>query len=98
MSLLMNFERPTTCRYDMPHVVAYVVADVQGAPVNLGRGGDITTQRAIKHCSLVVELPVGRAEGSIFSPDHFFLVLLASHLHLSASRSVQFVHSRGGTL
>ena len=28
MILLMNFERPTTCRYDMPHVVAYVVPDV----------------------------------------------------------------------
>ena len=26
--LLMNFERPTECRYDMRHVVAYVVADV----------------------------------------------------------------------
>ena len=26
--LFMNFERPTTCRYDMPHVVAYVVAYV----------------------------------------------------------------------
>jgi hypothetical protein len=25
MILLMNFERPTTCQYDMPHVVAYVV-------------------------------------------------------------------------
>ena len=28
MILLVNFERPTTCRYDMPHVVAYVVAYV----------------------------------------------------------------------
>jgi hypothetical protein len=24
----MKFERPTTCRYYMPHVVAYVVPDV----------------------------------------------------------------------
>jgi hypothetical protein len=25
MMLLMNFERPTTCQYYMPYVVAYVV-------------------------------------------------------------------------
>ena len=36
----MNFERPTTCRYDMPHVVAYVVAYVVlvwGVDVCFGR-------------------------------------------------------------
>ena len=37
MILLINFERPTTCRYDMPHVVVYVVADVEVAR-NLGDG------------------------------------------------------------
>jgi len=40
MILLMNFEQPTTCRYDMPHVVAYVVAYVVlvwGVDVCFGR-------------------------------------------------------------
>jgi hypothetical protein len=31
LSLLTNFSRPTTCRYHIPHVVAYVVPDVEGA-------------------------------------------------------------------
>jgi hypothetical protein len=30
LSLLMNFERPTTCRYYIPYVVGYVVLDVEG--------------------------------------------------------------------
>jgi hypothetical protein len=37
MNLLMNFERRTTCRY-MPHVVAYVVADVVLVPVLMSAG------------------------------------------------------------
>src|SRR5262249_17266818 len=40
MISLMNFKRPTECRYDMRHVVAYVVADVVlvwGVDVCFGR-------------------------------------------------------------
>jgi hypothetical protein len=35
LSLLMNFDRPATCRYHMPYVVAYVVPDVVS---DVGRG------------------------------------------------------------
>jgi hypothetical protein len=35
LTLLMNFERPATCRYHMPYVVAYVVPDVEAVR---GRG------------------------------------------------------------
>jgi hypothetical protein len=37
LRFLLNFERPTTCRYYIPHVVAYVVLDVAGH-VEGGRG------------------------------------------------------------
>jgi hypothetical protein len=33
LTLLMNLERPTTCRYHIPHVVAYVVGYVEGLVV-----------------------------------------------------------------
>jgi hypothetical protein len=36
MNLLMNFERPTSCRYHIPHVVAYVVGYVEGLVVYSG--------------------------------------------------------------
>jgi hypothetical protein len=36
LTLLMNSERPTTCRYHMPYVVAYVVGYVEGLVVYFG--------------------------------------------------------------
>jgi hypothetical protein len=34
--LLSNFQRPTTCRYQLPHVVAYVIGYVEGLMVYSG--------------------------------------------------------------
>jgi hypothetical protein len=67
LKYINNFIQGTACGYHMPYVVAYVAAVVDVGSRTGAMGRHHPFARAIKQCSLIVELRVGRAEGSSFS-------------------------------
>jgi hypothetical protein len=64
LSFLLNCERPTTCRYHIPYVVAYAATVVQAHSRTWPMRRHHPFAHTIKQCSLIGELPVGRAEMS----------------------------------
>jgi hypothetical protein len=60
LEYMQNIKHGTTCPHHMPHVVPYVVAVVEVYSLILGRHHPFA--RAIKQCSVIVKVPVRRAE------------------------------------